>query len=70
MPYCESIADYGNMDIVDDAGNYAGITVCKVHATAIGLYNDWWREDTPWDELTKKERKRVSQIVCRWNKQQ
>lgn len=69
MPSCKSKADYGNMDIEDDAGYETGITVCKVHATAIGLYNDWWREDTEWENLTKQEKHRVSQIVYRWHKQ-
>lgn len=63
---CKCKADYGYMDLIDECGADYGLCVCKVHATAIELYGDGWRDDTEWDNLTKQEKRRVSQIVYRW----
>lgn len=65
FPRCKANADYGNMDCVSESGEEIGVMLCKIHATAIEIYNDAWKEDTNWPDFNQKERRRVSQIVYR-----
>src|SRR5436309_27517 len=62
-PRCKSKADYGYMEVAtcDNGEDLMDVALCRIHANVTLNYNDD-KEDWEWNKLTKKEKRRVSQI--------
>lgn len=68
-PKCKSKANYGYMECaIDDSGeNLEDFAFCQLHANVTAKLNDD-KDQCEWDKLTKKEKRRATQIVYRMNR--